>query len=199
MVSTFSPRAGQLAHLARRFFGSLNPAGPPDDDRRWALERLSRPEQEIWLAMSGPDRRHSVAVARAVGIQVRTDIARDDLEPDWAALFSDDDDLVRTAEAAGLLHDSGKNVSGLSTPLRVAATVIWAFAPGWMLEAWSNRQGLRRRLALYRRHPELGSRALQGAESHPLVHRWAAQHHDRPDEWTVPAPLATILKVCDDD
>lgn len=86
-----------LLHLVRRFFGSLDPSGPPVDDEVWVAQRLGPGELELWLRMSGPDRRHAVGVARAV--------------PE------------RLAPAA-LLHDVGKIESGLGTFGRVAPTLL---------------------------------------------------------------------------
>jgi hypothetical protein len=149
--------------------------------------------------MSGPDRRHAVAVARAVGRDVAATVDRTDLEARWSARFGDDADMVRTSETAALLHDSGKNISQLSTLARVGATVWWAVAPPTLAEEWMKRRGMRLRLSQYRHHPEIGARRLEAAGSHELVHRWAAEHHKAPGEWTVPTALGRILKSCDDD
>lgn len=189
----------RLLHLARRFFRSLPPGGPPDIDEQWARDRLTQGERAIWQAMSGPDRRHAVAMARAVGRDVAATVVRADLGPEWSTRFVDDADMVRRSEAAALLHDSGKNVSRLSTPARVGATIWWAVAPPTLVDQWLHRGGVRLRLAQYRRHPELGGRGLEAAGSHQLVHRWAVEHHRAADQWTVPAVLGRILKDRDDD
>lgn len=193
------PQLAQLLHLSRRFVRSLWPGGPSEADEQWARDRLNPGELAIWRAMSGPDRRHAVAVARAVGQDVAAAVSRPDLDPDWSARFIDDADVVRTSETAALLHDSGKNVSGLSTPARVAATLWWAVAPPTAVDEWLDRDGMRLRLAQYRRHPEIGAGRLEAADAHPLVHRWAAEHHKPPSHWTVPQPLGRILKHRDDD
>ena len=189
----------RLLHLARRFFRSLPPGGPPHIDEQWARDRLNPAEVAIWQAMSSPDRRHAVAVARAVGRDVAATVARADLGPAWSTRFVDDADLVRMSEAAALLHDSGKNVSRLSTPARVGATVWWAVAPPMLVDKWLHRGGVRLRLAQYRRHPELGGHRLEAAGSHELVHRWAVEHHRTPGQWTVPPALGRMLKDYDDD
>jgi hypothetical protein len=90
-------RRRQLAHLARRFFGALSPAGPSAEDEAWVAGVLSPGEHSLWQRMSGPDRRHAVGVARAV-------------REEWAG--------------AALLHDVGKVNAGLGTLARVVATVI---------------------------------------------------------------------------
>lgn len=181
-----SPLAGGL-HLARRFLGSLSPAAPPPDDEAWALAYLGPGEGELWHRMSNPDRRHAVAVARAV-------VA--DLGPDAAA---------REVVAAALLHDVGKVVSGFGTFRRVGATLVWAalarVRPDRERAArWSaaDRTALRR-LGQYRRHPELGAELLAAAGAHELTVAWAREHHRHPARWTVPAPVGAVLKACDDD
>ncbi|HVF32452.1 MAG TPA: HD domain-containing protein [Acidimicrobiales bacterium] len=93
--------APALLHLARRFFGALDPRGPGGADEAWVAEVLSAGELGLWRRMSGPDRRHAVGVARAV--------------PE------------RLAPAA-LLHDVGKIESGLGTLARVPATLVGVVA-----------------------------------------------------------------------
>jgi hypothetical protein len=87
------------SHLARRFFGSLWPGGPRRFGTAFAESALLPGELDLWRRMSGPDRRHSVAVARRVGG-----------EPDMVA--------------AALLHDVGKIEAGLGTFGRVVATIV---------------------------------------------------------------------------
>lgn len=85
----------KLAHLARRFVGSLRPGGP--DGEQWAIEQLGAGERALWSRMSDPDRRHAVDVARRVPEHLRV---------------------------AALLHDVGKIESGLGTFARAGATVL---------------------------------------------------------------------------
>lgn len=91
---------GHLAHLVRRFLGSLSPAGPGADAETWVEGMLLPGELELWRRMSGPDRRHAVGVARRVG-----------------------SGKPRPVVAAALLHDVGKIDAGLGTFGRVAATI----------------------------------------------------------------------------
>lgn len=91
------------AHLVRRFFGALSPAGPGLEDEAWVVTVLSEGELVLWRRMSGPDRRHAVGVARRVA----------------AAGFGERSEVL----AAALLHDVGKVSSGLSTFERVPATL----------------------------------------------------------------------------
>ena len=91
-----------LAHLAKRFVGSLSPASPSAADRAWVQEVLLPGELEVWRRMSNPDQRHAAGVARRVAVT----------------------HSEREVLAAALLHDSGKIVSGLGTIGRVAATLL---------------------------------------------------------------------------
>jgi hypothetical protein len=91
-----------IAHLAKRFFGSLRRGAPADE--AWALEQLGPGERQLWVRMSDADRRHAVDVAHRVGVQPRPVLA------------------------AALLHDVGKVESGLGTFGRVGATVLGALS-----------------------------------------------------------------------
>ncbi len=168
-------------HLTRRFLGSVRPGPPATDDEAWARESLLPGERLVWERMSNPDRRHAVAVARAVVAELG-------------------DDATGPVVAAALLHDSGKVVSGLRTPARVVATVLWAVVDDEAADRWIERGGpVRRRLGQYRRHPDLGATLLTDAGSDPLTVAWAREHHRGPDAWSVPHHLALVLKACDDD
>ncbi|MDZ7677287.1 MAG: hypothetical protein U5K29_01905 [Acidimicrobiales bacterium] len=169
-----------LSHLSRRFVTSLRPGGPSATDREWVATQLSEAELELWRALRGPDRRHSVLVARRVERALGHDAGREVL-------------------AAALLHDVGKSVAGLGTYGRVIATVSGAVAGHHMAYRWSEAKGFVRRVGLYLRHPELGGDLLAMAESHSLTVAWAREHHLGPDDWTVPAHIGQALKACDDD
>ena len=175
-------------HLVKRFFGSLRPGPPSADDERWARSNLSAGEREIWSRMSNPDRRHAVGVARAVVVAFDRDVGSPDGRP-----------LDRPVLAAALLHDSGKAVSGLRTPARVLATLLWALADEEVARRWAGQRGLRQRLGQYRLHPELGGELLRAAGADPLTVEWAEQHHRPESAWTVPVEIARVLKACDDD
>jgi hypothetical protein len=167
-------------HLARRFAGSLWPAGPGADDERWARSSLLPGEAELWGRMSRADRRHAVGVARRVveALGERAD---------------------RPVVAAALLHDVGKVEAGLGTYGRVVATLAAAVAGRETAALWSRGRGFTRRVGLYLRHPGIGADLLAIAGSDPLTVDWARQHHLPPDRWTVPADLAAALKAADDD
>jgi hypothetical protein len=167
-------------HLARRFFGSLWPAGPRRVDEDWVASVLSEPEHKLWRRMSRADRRHAVGVARRVE----------------GALGADANAPML---AAALLHDVGKVSAGLGTYGRVVATIAGAAAGRTMAEAWTEGRGFTRRVGLYLRHPEVGADMLALAGSDPLTVTWTREHHLPADKWTLPRRLADALKAADDD
>lgn len=171
----------QAAHLARRFFGALNPAGPPPADEAWVRTVLGAGSgaHGLWMSMSGPDRRHAVGVAR------RVDLTEDPGGPDLLA--------------AALLHDVGKVTSGLGTVARVPATLIGAAGGRRRAAGWSARPGVLGRLGRYLRHDEEGAALLRDAGAPALAVTWALEHHRPPDRWTVPTDTGRILKEADDD
>ncbi|MEM8924082.1 MAG: hypothetical protein AAGD35_11325 [Actinomycetota bacterium] len=174
-------RVAHLWHLVRRFAGSLDPSPPSVDDERWAVGHLNDGERVLWSRLSNPDRRHGIAVARAV----RAELGERATEP---------------VMAAALLHDSGKVVSGFGTFARVGATLFWAVADRGRAEVWAvEGTGIRRRLGQYRRHPEIGGELLELAGSDPLTSAWAREHHRPAKRWTVDPAIGAVLKSCDDD
>lgn len=160
---------GSPSHLARRFVGSLWPGGPNRADEAWARSHLIDGERALWAQMSGPDRRHAVAVARRVATT------------DGSAI------------PAALLHDVGKVASGLG-PWRRAAVTALALVLG--RDRLARRPG---RMGRYLRHDVLGAQLLERAGSAALTATWARQHHWTRDQWTVPQPLGDALKAADDD
>jgi hypothetical protein len=167
-------------HLVGRFFGSLRPGGPSRRNVQWVRSVLSPREYALWQRMSGPDRRHSSHVARAVqralGDHAPTEVL-----------------------AAALLHDVGKIHSGLRTFGRVVATLTIKTAGRDEVASWSQVGGIHRRIALYQNHPAIGGDDLELAGSHPLTTAWTREHHRDPREWTVPREYATVLDACDND
>ena len=92
-----------IAHLARRFAGSLSRTEPAAPDLEWARSQLLAGEWEKWRAMAVQDRRHSIEVAQRL-------VARLPAVP-------------RPVVAGALLHDVGKQLAGLGTIGRVVATM----------------------------------------------------------------------------
>jgi hypothetical protein len=168
-------------HLVRRFVGSLWPGGPPAADERWARRQLLPAEARLWAALSGPDRRHAVGVARRAQADLRATASRPVL-------------------AAALLHDVGKIDAGIGPFRRALATVAGMAVDRDTVGAWSRRRrGVRRRFGRYLTHDVIGADLLTAAGSDDLTIRWAREHHLPPDRWTLPTEIATALKSADDD
>ena len=186
-------RAGTLAgfgspfHLAARFFGALSPAGPPPEDTRWAHERLSPGERELFSRMSGPDRRHAVGVAReSLRLAGEDGLAEDELPGGFVA--------------AGLLHDVGKVESRLGTFGRVAATVLTIVLGRSRVERLGGSgRGPLAEVARYLAHDRIGARLLEQAGSAELTIRWSREHHLPASRWQTEPQLASYLKEADGD
>jgi hypothetical protein len=146
----------------------------------WVVAALSEAEAALWRRMYGPDRRHSVQVARDVERRLGHEATRPVL-------------------AAALLHDVGKLDAGLRTFGRVVATLTIGLAGREEVLRWTRSRGLHRRIALYAQHPELGAQRLTLAGSDPLTVAWTREHHSPRDEWTVAIPVADVLDACDND
>ena len=177
---------GSAGHLAVRFFTALWPGGPAADDEAWALGNLLPGEQQLWHRMSGPDRRHAVAVARQA---IKT------LESGGAPVPPE-------VIAAALLHDVGKVETGLGTFARVGVTLAAIVAGRERLANGgesASRNSLRRRVAIYLTHDKVGARLLREAGSNELTATWAEQHHMPVSRWTLDANLAHALKDADGD
>ena len=172
----------RATHLVTRFFGSLWPGGPGRERSTWAEAQLLEGEVGVWRHMSGPDRRHAVAVARRVERALG-------------------DGATRPVLAAALLHDAGKAEAGVGTYGRVIATVSGAAVgrdPG-TIQDWTRTRGFTRKVGLYLQHPKLGGDLLAMAGSDELTQAWAREHHLPEEEWTVPLEIGRALKAADDD
>ena len=171
---------GGYGHLARRFFGSLRPGGPSADDRAWVANVLSEDEYRLWSRQYGPDRRHTVDVAREVERRLG-------------------DEATPPVLAAALLHDIGKIDADLGTWGRVVATLSVKVAGPDTARLWITSTGFTRKVGLYLHHPEIGADLLEMAGSDPLTIAWAEQHHKPVDEWTIDRDIADVLNAADDD
>jgi hypothetical protein len=188
-------------HLAGRFFGALRPGGPSAADRAWVEAVLEPGEYTLWARQPGHDRRHSAEVARQVEAALAGGPHADD--PRWPA--------------CALLHDIGKLASGLGIPARVLATLVDRATDGAVADPgdggcppdkrgvsryrWEEHRGLRRRIALYLRHPELGADMIQLVGGRAEVAHWAGAHHDRArlDPMMLPASVVAVLVAADND
>ena len=171
-------------HLARRFFGALRPGGPSPEDRAWVETVLIRAKFALWARQPGHDQRHSAGVAR----QVEAALAGGPHAGDTRWL------------ACALLHDIGKLASGLGVSARVLATLFGRATDG-AGGRLGGTAGMRRRIALYLRHPELGADMIELAGGRAEVAHWAAAHHDpaRLDPLLLPAPVVKALVAADND
>lgn len=90
-----------LAHLVRRFFGSIGARRPGPEDQSLVAGLLHGGESELFWSQPVPDLEHALRSARAVldAAPGRSDLAR-----------------------ASLLHDVGKRRSGIGTLRRSVAT-----------------------------------------------------------------------------
>ena len=133
--------------------GSLSPRSPSESDDAWARAWLLSGEIAIWERMSNPDRRHAVAVARAVAGS-----------GEWR----------RPVVAAALLHDGGKVACGLGTIGRVGAT-LWVAVVG---RARASRGD--GRVSRYVRHEAIGAAMLRDAGSDPVTVALVGRTADAP-------------------
>jgi hypothetical protein len=174
------------AHLAGRFFGTLRPGGPSPEDRRWVAGVLNAGELGLWERQSPHDQRHTVEVARR--LEQSLDGGPHAGDTRWVA--------------CALLHDIGKLAAGLGIPGRVAATLFAKAAGGpARFGDWEERRGLRRRIALYLRHGEIGGDLIRMAGGREEVAVWATAHHQhaRLQADALPAPVVAALVKADPD
>ena len=184
----------RLPHLVRRFLGSVLPAGPDQAAESWALAHLTDGEARLWRRMTGPDRRHGVAVARRV--RAALGVGRREV---GALHVATGREVDRALTAAALLHDVGKVESGLGTWGRVPTTLAILGLGRDRVEAWAARSGPLGRAGRYARHPVLGGLLLAGAGSDRLTVAWAAEHHLPAERWTVEREVGGLLKAADHD
>jgi len=139
-------------------------------------QHLSENEMALWSTMGPSDQTHSIAVAKMVDNEVPED---------------------KTAVVAALLHDIGKTAVRSGLLLRVLAALARPLASTERLDRWRSRGGPFLRLAALINYPTVGSSLLAEAGSEEFVVRWAAQHHLRPEEWTVDSVRARVLRRAD--
>ena len=172
------------SHLAGRFVGAHRPGGVAAADRAWVEAILTPAELALWLRLPNQDQRHTVEVARRVESALADTPHAGDAR--WVA--------------CALLHDIGKLDAGLGIYGRVMAT-LWGRAADGRLADWEERRGLRRRMALYLRHAEIGGDMIRMAGGREEVAAWAEAHHDRSrlDPHILPGPVVVALADADPD
>jgi len=141
---------------------------------------LSPAQRVLFERMSAPDRRHALAVFRALqerGVQER--------------------DLL----VAALLHDAGKAECPPPIWVRVAVVLMERFAPR-LLECISEGEprGWRRPFVIYRQHAEIGADWAAQAGCSPIVVDLIRRHHTplSPSEKEA-NPLLALLQEVDGD
>jgi predicted HD phosphohydrolase len=150
----------QAAYRARQFLRALT-ARLAVEDLEEARRTLAPAQWELFSGMSAADRRHAVAVYRALGAQG----AR---SPDL---------LV-----AALLHDVGKSLVPASLWVRVTVVLLERFVPH-LLEGLSRGEarGWRRAFVLYRRHAEVGAERAAQAGCSSCTVALILRHEERMD------------------
>lgn len=113
-------------HLIKRALSSLSQTAPTPRDVAIALDVLNTAEFAAWSEMQHRDQRHSIVVLQRFDALLPT--------------------AVRAERAAALLHDVGKNISGLGFLSRVMATIIGARG---------------QRFADYHNHEKLGAELMR--------------------------------------
>ena len=113
-------------HLVKRAVSSLLQTPPTEQDLVIVTGILNDAEYSVWLKMQFRDQRHSIIVLRRFDAMLPV--------------------ALREERAAALLHDVGKNVSGLGFVSRVTATVMGPRS---------------RRFAEYHNHENLGVELLR--------------------------------------
>ena len=78
---------------------------------------------------------------------------------------------------------------------------FWVASPDPSQPDWEEQRSLRRRIALYLRHPELGADMIEMAGGRAEVAHWAGAHHDRArlDTSLFPATVVAALVAADND
>lgn len=149
---------GRVVYRAWQFVRALT-AGLQGEGRIGETERVLTPTQRgLFLQMSPADRRHGLAVYRALtdqGVQ----------SPDL---------LI-----AALLHDVGKAAAPLPLGVRVAVVLLERLAPS-LLErlGQGEARGWRRPFVVHRQHPEVGARWVVQAGCSPLTASLIRRHHE---------------------
>jgi hypothetical protein len=176
-------RARRVHHLVTRYVGSLRARRLDDATAAWVAATLEPGEQQVWEGMGRADRSEAVAVARSFEA---TGVSSGPHAQEW--------------RAAALLHDAGKQLSGLGTFGRAMATALAAGTGRARVRAWAGRRGgCRARVGRYAAHDDLGRDLLREAGARPAVVAWAGAHH-RPERWEgTGMPFAVCRALADAD
>ncbi len=181
---TLRTRGRRLAHLVARFLGSLRIARLDDATRAWVAGALEPAERRVWDGMAPVDQAEGVAVARR--LETALGATPEGSDPRW--------------RAAALVHDAGKQLSGLGTVARAIVTVVAAVLGEARLRRWVVAgDPVRTRMGRYVAHDDLGADLLRREGARPEVAAWAGAHH-RPARWPdtgIPADVCRALAAAD--
>ncbi|HIE37855.1 MAG TPA: phosphohydrolase [Anaerolineae bacterium] len=150
----------RVAYRTRQFLRALT-ASLVEEDLEEVEGVLTPPQRALFLRMPLADRRHGLAVYRA--LQARGGRPRDLL-------------------VAALLHDVGKAAAPLPLWVRVAVVLLERFAPR-LLErlGGGEARGWRRPFVVYRRHAEIGAEWAAQAGCSPLTVGLIRRHQEAMD------------------
>ena len=181
---TLRTRGRRLAHLVARFLGSLRIARLDDATRAWVAGALEPAERRVWDGMAPVDQAEGVAVARR--LETALGATPEGSDPRW--------------RAAALVHDAGKQLSGLGTVARAIVTVVAAVLGEARLRRWVVAgDPVRTWMGRYVAHDDLGADLLRRDGARPEVAAWAGAHH-RPARWPdtgIPADVCRALAAAD--
>jgi predicted HD phosphohydrolase len=147
----------RAVYRVRQFFHAL--AAPlAREDEQEARQALTRAGYALFLRQAPADRRHGLAVYRALAAQG-----------------------ARSPEllAAALLHDVGKSGVPFLLGVRVAVVLLERFAPRlWERLGRREARGWQRPLVAYRRHAERGAEWAAQAGCSELTAALIRRHHE---------------------
>jgi len=171
---------GRARYRSLQFFKAVS-ATVTQEDLALVESVLTNPAQrELFQRMTVADRRHAVALLRALRAQRHTHPA-----------------LMQAA----LLHDVAKSGAGISVFHRVVIVLLQALRPGWL--AWLADDGggpWRRPFAQYLHHPTVGAGWAEAAGCLPLAVSMIRRHQLplSPQSGTLEDELLGHLQAADD-
>jgi hypothetical protein len=147
----------QAIYRARQFFRALT-ASLAEEDLGEAEQALTRAQWTLFLRLPPSDRRHAVAVYRA--LQEHTSAPGDLL-------------------VAALLHDVGKAAAPMPLWARVMVVLLERFAPRLLSRLCRDEgPGWRGSFVVYRLHAEAGADMAAQAGCSPLAVTLIRRHHE---------------------
>jgi hypothetical protein len=171
------------SHYAARFVASVAGRGPTPEEREWARSLLEPAERDLFDKLGRADAREAIDTARRADALFAAEGR--DAEPRWLA--------------AALLHDVGKLDARLGPVRRALATTLGFAGARRLSYSWREAGGIRRRIALYLLHPQIGADRLKLVGAREEAIRWARVHHS-PQLWReygIPPGVGAVLAAAD--